>query len=442
MAEPPVLSSLRPLPRSLDPLEDESLPGYVLRLSHRLGVGPGPLILRMGVPSSRKDRTTLIRIPVSCAISLGEADLAAFCHATRLSRHEAAGLLLASLGTRYGPLSSEFRGRSTSGTRRLQYNNPWLLTTRTQYCPDCLAGDGSEIQQRHGGAWRRLWRLPPVFSCPHHERFLRRYCHLCGELAQNRHSNDLIARPRDSELHPVRCRATPKPPSPRAMSPACGADLTQAPSSDEPMSRDHQSRDVLFTLQKKYLSFLSPDGPKQVSSIGWLTPSAQYFQDLRGVVALIFMTWPEIRPYAATPELARIIDTEAERRHELFHRRGAEPRKNLRSTAYTDHRTTRSPPAPSLKSQTASSAHRTKKLRPSSLFPLQMKRSAFISRLATPSVAPAALRFPSVSSSPTALGESQEAGATLSKASPRVPPPELPDANLLGSQRRAGPLAQ
>lgn len=336
MAEPPSLSSLRSLPRSLDPLEDESLPGYVLRLSHRLGVGPGPLILRMGIPNSRKDRTTLIRIPISCAISLGEADLDAFCHATRLSRQETAGLLLASLGTRYGPLSSEFRGRSSSGTRRLQYNNPWLLTTRTQYCPDCLVGDGSEIQQRHGGAWRRLWRLPPVFSCPQHERFLRRYCHLCGELAQNRHSNDLIARPRDSELHPVRCRATPKPGNPRTVSPACGADLTQAPRSEEPMPRDHQSRDVLFTLQKKYLSFLSPDGPEQVSSIGWLTPTAQYFQDLRGVVALIFMTWPETRPYAATPELARIIDTEAERRHDLFHRRGAQPRKNLRSTAYTD----------------------------------------------------------------------------------------------------------
>ncbi|MET9721665.1 hypothetical protein [Streptomyces zaomyceticus] len=89
-------------------------------------------------------------------------------------------------------------------------------------------------------------------------------------------------------------------------------------------------------MQKKYLSFLSADGPEQVSSIGWLTPTAQYFQDLRGVVALIFMTWPEARPHAATPALARIIDTEAERRHELFHRRGAQPRKNLRSTAYTD----------------------------------------------------------------------------------------------------------
>ncbi|MET9966563.1 TniQ family protein [Streptomyces sp. NPDC006356] len=423
VAEPPSLSSLRSLPRSLDPLEDESLPGYVLRLSHWLGVGPGPLILRMGIPNSRKDRTTLIRIPISCAISLGEADLDAFCHATRLSRQETAGLLLASLGTRYGPLSSEFHGRSSSGTRRLQYNNPWLLTTRTQYCPDCLVGDGSEIQQRHGGAWRRLWRLPPVFSCPHHERFLRRYCHLCGELAQNRHSNDLIARPRDSELHPVLCRATPKPGNPRAVSPACGADLTQAPRSEEPMRRDHQSRDVLFTLQKKYLSFLSPDGPEQVSSIGWLTPTAQYFQDLRGVVALIFMTWPEARPHAATPELARIIDTEAERRHELFHRRGAQPRKNRGQPHTPTRRTIPSPPAPSWKSQTASYAHRTKKPQHSSSSPSRTKPSASTSRSVTPSAAPAAPRFPSESSSPTAPRESREAGATLSKPSRQEPRP-------------------
>jgi hypothetical protein len=33
---------LSPLPRSLDPLPDESLPGYLLRLAHRLGLArPG-----------------------------------------------------------------------------------------------------------------------------------------------------------------------------------------------------------------------------------------------------------------------------------------------------------------------------------------------------------------------------------------------------------------
>ncbi len=320
MAEPPGLSAMRLLPRSLDPLEDESLPGFLLRLSYRLSIGPGPLVLHTGLPSSRKDRTTLIRIPLSCAVSLSEPDIAAFCRSTRLSRQETAGLLLPSLGSRYGPLNPNYRGRNvyrsrdTFSTGRLHHNNPWVLTTRTQYCPDCLAGDGSEIQQHLGGAWRRLWWLPPVFCCPRHERFLRRHCHHCGEPAQNRHSNDLIARPRDSELHPLQCRATPQPGKLRAVSPACGADLIQAPRDSEPTLKDPRSRDALFALQRKYLSFLSPDGPGQVSSVGWITPTPQYFQDLRGVVALIFMTWPEARPHSATSELAQVIDVEAERR--------------------------------------------------------------------------------------------------------------------------------
>ncbi|MFE2599832.1 hypothetical protein ACFXCZ_25610 [Streptomyces sp. NPDC059396] len=88
MVEPSGLSDLRPLPRSLDPLEDESLPGYLLRLSHRLSIGPGPLVLRAGLPNSRRDRTTLIRIPVSFAVSLDEPDIIALCHSTRLSRRE------------------------------------------------------------------------------------------------------------------------------------------------------------------------------------------------------------------------------------------------------------------------------------------------------------------------------------------------------------------
>ena len=34
------MDRLSPLPRSLDPLADESLPGYMLRLAHRLGLTP------------------------------------------------------------------------------------------------------------------------------------------------------------------------------------------------------------------------------------------------------------------------------------------------------------------------------------------------------------------------------------------------------------------
>jgi hypothetical protein len=36
----PTMTTLRPLPRSVDPLPEESLPGYLLRLAHRLDISP------------------------------------------------------------------------------------------------------------------------------------------------------------------------------------------------------------------------------------------------------------------------------------------------------------------------------------------------------------------------------------------------------------------
>ncbi|MEU9190772.1 TniQ family protein [Streptomyces sp. NPDC048484] len=45
------------------------------------------------------------------------------------------------------------------------------MTTSTRYCPSCLAGDGSAIQQRHSGPWQLAWRLAANFACLEH-RFL------------------------------------------------------------------------------------------------------------------------------------------------------------------------------------------------------------------------------------------------------------------------------
>jgi hypothetical protein len=43
-----------PLPRSLDPLPAESLPGYVLRLAHRLDMSPGRLAALTGLGNGRR----------------------------------------------------------------------------------------------------------------------------------------------------------------------------------------------------------------------------------------------------------------------------------------------------------------------------------------------------------------------------------------------------
>ncbi|MFE1406367.1 hypothetical protein ACFW5D_22455 [Streptomyces sp. NPDC058770] len=45
-------------------------------------------------------------------------------------------------------------------------------------------------------------------------------------------------------------------------------------------------------------------------SAGAPVPVAHYFADLRAIVAMIFRSWPEARPYASTPVLAAALDAE------------------------------------------------------------------------------------------------------------------------------------
>lgn len=51
-----------PLPRSLDPLPDEALPGYVLRLAHRLGLSPARVLRLTGSPGSPPPRAGTSRL--------------------------------------------------------------------------------------------------------------------------------------------------------------------------------------------------------------------------------------------------------------------------------------------------------------------------------------------------------------------------------------------
>ncbi|MDT3440368.1 MULTISPECIES: TniQ family protein [unclassified Pseudofrankia] len=155
----------RPLPRSLDPLSDETLPGYLLRLAHRLDQPLGHLAAITGLLLPQQQSS----IPARRLLWMDPATTQRFADATRLSSQEAAALALANLGGRYPPLdlAPDIWIRQASGITGLVR---WVFTQSTRYCPDCLAGDGSTIQQRHGGAWRKSWRVPVVFACTIHER--------------------------------------------------------------------------------------------------------------------------------------------------------------------------------------------------------------------------------------------------------------------------------
>src|ERR1039458_3283438 len=87
--------TIAPLPRSLDPLPAESLPGYVLRLAHRLEQAPARIADLTGLmPASRQGRL----IPLRCLLRLEPLTMKNFTAATRLSEQEARALCLSSLG--------------------------------------------------------------------------------------------------------------------------------------------------------------------------------------------------------------------------------------------------------------------------------------------------------------------------------------------------------
>jgi hypothetical protein len=77
---------------------------------------------------------------------------------------------------------------------------PWVFGHWSRYCPQCLACDGSPIQDAHGGAWQRLWRLPPVFACTVHRRLLADRCPACRQPTLR-----LPRCPRAEGLHPAQC---------------------------------------------------------------------------------------------------------------------------------------------------------------------------------------------------------------------------------------------
>ena len=202
--------TLSPLPRSLDPLPDESLPGYLLRLAHRLGLAPARVMQLTGLTAGRPPaRRTLM-------LHLDEAPAGAFARATRLTAAETSQLCMSSMSAQY-PWAAPQLTADKWGPRALA--SPWVFASATRYCPQCLAGDGSDIQQQHGGAWQKAWRLPVVFACPAHRRLLEHLCPSCQQPAMSGAPAWLIPRDCDSGLHPAQCRAASshgpmRPPAP------------------------------------------------------------------------------------------------------------------------------------------------------------------------------------------------------------------------------------
>ena len=135
----------RPLGRSLVPIPGESLPGFLLRLSFRLNLTPARLAELTGLAPDGRSTSSL---HVALLARIPDPGRHLFAHMTRLTGDQVTGLGLASRQERY-PLPAWMPGKRHS----LPTDRWSLFAPATRYCPECLAGDGSAIQEAFGGPW-------------------------------------------------------------------------------------------------------------------------------------------------------------------------------------------------------------------------------------------------------------------------------------------------
>jgi len=313
-----------PLPRSLDPLPAESLPGFVLRLAHRLDMSPTQLAVVTGLDSGRRQSS----MASSVIFALDPQVTTAFAQAARLTKTEVTDLTLASLAPRYPPLDlqSMSRRRQVHG---VFIRENWIFARSTRHCPQCLAGDGSVIQQRHGGAWSKLWRLPVVFACPIHQCLLRHLCPACHAPVHQRRagSPQLLPLAAHRVVHPASCR---NPTTPKVPYQPCGHRLDYLL---DPGAGPQPVDDALLRLQQRLLALLGPQGPDQVISVGQPTAASRYFVDLRIMTALLQASWPVGRDLATRAD-ADNIDNHVERAREQLAAAEAAGRRALHMHVY------------------------------------------------------------------------------------------------------------
>ncbi|WP_424886720.1 TniQ family protein [Streptomyces sp. XH2] len=274
-----------PLPRALAPLPGEGLAGLLLRLGHRLDVAPFQLIQRTGIGTSDT------YVPGRLLLTFDD-HLEAFAHATRLTRAEASRLTLSTYATHFPPVAGSLTPRP--GLKATQTTvDAWVLTHYTRYCPRCLAGDGTLIQQRHGGPWKTEWRLPVIFMCSRHRTFLHHLCPACACPAHAFHIGGSKVLPliRLAGLHPAQCRNPLNEALPNRLS-LCGhrLDDPNRAASLPPVSP------ALTRLQEQIL--LRLEATAQASE------ARRYFTDLRVLTTIVTATWPQARDLArdAVPE--------------------------------------------------------------------------------------------------------------------------------------------
>lgn len=309
MDDAPGSAPLRPLARSLDPIDGESLRGFLLRLSCRLRIAPLHLARLTGCAAGT--------FPVITRQLILDLDIDAFARATRLATREAADLTLVPWAGRYPPIG---RSPSRSSPARPAIRDAWLFSPGLRYCPACLGGDGSPVQEQYGGPWQKYWLLPAAFACPLHRMLLRDDCPQDHPPA-GAGNWQLIRQASDSTLHPAQCRWPARSAGRGRHSPSCGTRLDLASDGDgEPVP---PGQDIL-EAQQRLLSLLDDRHPAEAA--------ARAFTDIRVVTALLCASWP-LGQDLMDPRLAAAADRHVRQLNAGSYRALDKPPRDILATA-------------------------------------------------------------------------------------------------------------
>ncbi|MGP3683956.1 TniQ family protein [Streptomyces sp. IBSNAI002] len=288
----------RPLARSLDPLPGESLAGFLLRLSYRMGVTPHRLAMLCGL-ACRSDS-----IPQEQLRGLSPEATEQLAWVAHLSTPEVQALTLLELTKAYPPLARLRTGRSDIGST--SFIN-WATNPDSRYCPACLRGDGSPVQRAFGGAWQRCWYLPVTFACTQHSCLLESTCPHCAQPLSGRvvRRYSLVRIPHVSGLHPSQCRnpAPRPPPKPRARATPCGAWLDAPGNAATPLPPP----DLQCVLDLQHALNLRL-APGRLHGAAEEAGPQTYFADLITTARLITLSWPMGATFLPSTTLMDLVD--------------------------------------------------------------------------------------------------------------------------------------
>ncbi|NUJ99663.1 TniQ family protein [Streptomyces lunaelactis] len=290
----------RPLARSLAPLPEESLPGLLLRLAYRLDRSPARIAALCGL--SRHQH----RLPAEYLITLPAESAEALDAAASLRGGEADALTLSAMAVSYAPLATLRLGgsRNMASARRT-----WAFNLSSRYCPNCLAGDGSSIQNAYGGPWRLRWHIPVSFACTAHSRLLEQGCPQCGG-HPNRPSHTerqgLITQRTIAGLHPAQCRhhLASGPVGASVRTPLCAARLDETACVAEQPDSDLV---MMLALQRRIDRHLTPTKHLPATSDNYSNPEQHFFSDLIAAAQLVRLSWPDSARFAPSSGVADLI---------------------------------------------------------------------------------------------------------------------------------------